>query len=232
MKKVIIYGYDDLGRKISKILKKMEYEIIIVDFDDDNYLKANFDGFFTIKKDLLKDEDLIKVGIKDNNLLAFYCVSKNENNNFFVTLSARNLNKSVKIISEARSEQSSKKMMLAGANNILNPYKIGALKIFRILEKPIVSHLIYKIFFGSSKLNMEEFTIQKGSVLDKKYLDDFDFAKDFNILIIAILDKELTDKIVFNYNFERHKIDVGDTLVVIGHNDNLDKFNEYIKGAI
>lgn len=230
MSKVIIYGYESLGQKIATLLKNMEYEVIVVDFDDDNYIKSNVDGFSTFKKDLLKDEDLIKVGIKDEDLVAFYCVSSSENNNFFVTLSARNLNKNIKIISKSKSEQNSKKMLLAGANHILNPYKIGALKIFRMFEKPILSHLIYKIFFGNSNLNMEEFTIKEGSILDKKYLEDFDFSKEFNIIILGLVDKELGNDIIFNYNFARHKIDVGDTIVVIGHNDNLDKFNQYIKG--
>jgi Trk K+ transport system NAD-binding subunit len=43
MSKVIIYGYSNLGSKIAKSLKNSEFEIIIVDYDEDNYNKAILD---------------------------------------------------------------------------------------------------------------------------------------------------------------------------------------------
>ena len=48
---------------------------------------------------------------------------------------------------------------------IINPYEIGALRMFRLLEKPIISHVLDKILFGDTSLNIEEFTIKKGSFL-------------------------------------------------------------------
>jgi voltage-gated potassium channel len=230
MLKVIIYGYSNLGFKIANSLKNSKYEIIVIDFDEINYNKAILDGFKAFNKELLIDEELIEIGIKDN-IKAFYCVSDCTNNNFFVTLSVRNLNKNTRIISKANSKQDAKKMLLAGASKVINPYEIGALKIFRLLEKPIISHILDKILFGDSSLNIEEFTITNGSYLDGKYLIDFDFSKEFNIILVGITDKEISDNFIFNTHFKNHKIDVGDTLVAIGHKENLDKFNKYIKGG-
>lgn len=230
MSKVIIYGYSNLGEKIAKILKQLNYEIIIVDFHEENYNKALKDGFFSYKKELLEDEELIEIGI-ENNVKAFYCVTDSPNNNFFVTLSARNLNKNIKIISKAGSKQDSKKMYLAGATKVINPYEIGALRIFRLLEKPIISHVLDKILFGKSDLNIEEFTIRNGSCVNNKYLKEFDFSSEFNIIIIGISDKELGEEFIFNSHSKDHKIDVGDTLVAIGYKENLLKFGEYIKGV-
>lgn len=230
MSKVIIYGYEDLGSKIAKILKDVDYEVIIVDFDEENYQKALKDGFLSYKKNLLNDEELIEIGIKED-LEAFYCVSKNINNNFFVTLSARNLNKDIKIISKSSSEQDSKKMFLAGASNIINPYEIGALKIFRILEKPIISHVLNEIIFGNTNLNIEEFTISKDSFLNGRYLHEFNFSKDFDIVLVGILDEELGSNFIFNYHLNEHKIDEGDILVVIGYKNNLKKFADYLEGT-
>jgi voltage-gated potassium channel len=230
MLKVIIYGYGNLGSKIASSLKKSKYEIIIVDYDEDNYNKAILDGFNAFNKELLLDEELIEIGI-ENNVKAFYCVSASSNNNFFVTLSARNLNNNIKIISKASSKQDNKKMLLAGATKIINPYEIGALRMFRLLEKPIISHVLDKILFGDSLLNIEEFSIIEGSYLDGKYLKDFDFSKDFNIIIIGLTDKELGDNFIFSSYFKDHKIDAGDTLVAIGYRENLDKFNKYIRSG-
>ena len=230
MSKVIIYGYSNLGIKIANILKNSKYEIIIVDYDKNNYKKALLDGFTAFNKELLNDEELFEIGI-ENNVKAFYCVSDSLNNNFFVTLSARNLNKNIKIISKSNSKQDSKKMLLAGASKVINPYEIGALRIFRLLEKPIISHVLDKILFGETSLNIEEFTIVENSFLDGKYLKDFDFSKSFNVIIIGLTDKELSDDFIFNSYYKEHKIDAGDTLVASGYKENLDKFNKYIRGG-
>ena len=230
MSKVIIYGYSNLGFKIANSLKNSKYEIIVIDYDEDNYNKAITNGFKAFNKELLIDEELVEIGIEDN-IKAFYCVSDSSNNNFFVTLSVRNLNKNTKIISKANSKQDSKKMLLAGASKVLNPYEIGALKIFRLLEKPIISYILDKILFGDTLLNIEEFTIMEGSSLDGKYLKDFDFSKEFNIIIIGLTDREISEEFIFNSHFKEHKIDIGDTLVAIGYKENLDKFNRYVKGG-
>ena len=229
MSKVIIYGYSNLGMKIANSLKKSKYEIIVVDYDENNYNKAISDGFEAFNKELLFDEELLEIGIQ-NNVKAFYCVSDSSNNNFFVTLSARNLNKNIKIISKASSKQDNKKMLLAGATKVINPYEIGAIRIFRLLEKPIISHVLDKILFGDSLLNIEEFPILEGSFLDGKYLSNFDFSKEFNIILIGLTDKELGDDFILNSYFTEHKIDIGDTLVAIGYKKNLDNFNKYIRG--
>ncbi|MBU0926030.1 NAD-binding protein [bacterium] len=230
MSKVIIYGYSNLGMKIASSLKKSRYEIIIVDYDENNYNKAILNGFEAYHKELLVDEELLEIGI-ENDIKAFYCVSDSSNNNFFVTLSARSLNKNIKIISKASSKQDNKKMLLAGATKVINPYEIGAVRMFRLLEKPIISHVLDKILFGESLLNIEEFSILEGSYLDGKYLKDFDFSKEFNIIVIGLTDKELSDDFILNLYFENHKIDVGDTLVAIGYRENLDKFNKYIRNG-
>ncbi len=229
MSKVIIYGYTDLGFKIANILSSLNYEITIVDFDEENYKKAKKNGFKAYKKDLLRDEELLKIGI-DKDVEAFYCVSSSKNNNFFVTLSARNLNKNMKIISKSESKQDNKKMYLAGANQVINPYEVGASKIFRILEKPVISHILNNIIFGKEDLNIEEFTISHTSFLNGRYLDEFDFSKEFDVVLIGILDTELGNDFMFDYHSNRHKIDEGDTLVVMGKAENLKKFSNYLEG--
>jgi voltage-gated potassium channel len=230
MSKVIIYGYSNLGSKIANLLINSKYEIIIVDYDEDNYEKAISDGFKSFNKELLVDEEFFEIGIYDD-IKAFYCVSDSTNNNFFVTLSARNLNKNIKIISKSNSKQDNKKMLLAGAHKVVNPYEIGALRAFRLLEKPIISYLLDKILFGDTSLNIEEFTILEGSTLDNQYLRDFDFSKEFNIIIIGITNSKLNNSFIFNSYLKDHEINTGDTLVAIGHKENLDKFNKFIKGG-
>ncbi len=225
--KVIIYGYNNLGSKVASILKMKSYRVIIVDIDEENCKKANEDGFEVFNYELMDDEELIEIGINEN-VKAFFCVSKSEQNNLFVTLSVRNLNKKIKIISSAKTKEDNQKMILAGATKVINPYEIGALRIIKLLHKPLVLDVLDDILFGSSDLNIAEFTVSKTSKLNSKYLNEFDFSREFNILIIGVADKELSDKFIFNAKGINHKIDEGDTLVAMGYSKDLEKFRNII----
>lgn len=232
MSKVIIYGYSNLGYKIAKILQSQNNEIIVVDDDENSYKKAIKDGFKSYSYSLLKDEELLDIGIKDLKIKAFFCVSSNDNNNFFVTLSARNLNKDIKIISKASSESDSKKMLLAGSSKVINPYLLGAQKVFLLLQKPLISRVLDKLFFEDSNLNIEEFEIQNNSLLNGKFLSDFSFSKDFNIIVIGIADIELGDKFIFNASGINHKLDINDTIVAVGYKNDLERFRVFVQGRI
>ena len=227
--KVIIYGFGSIGVKIAEVLKTQNYEVVIAEKEKELYLNAVNKGFEAYNFDLMQDEELLKIGIKQN-IKALFCVSTSDKSNLFVTLSARNLNNNVKIISTANTKSESKKMILAGANKIINQHELGALRIFRLLHKPLLLELFDNIVFSDSNLNIAEFTIADDSKAHGVYLRDFEYANEHNILILGITDKELSDKFIFNSEGINHKLDVGDTIVAIGYEKDLSLFRTYIEG--
>jgi len=227
---VIIYGYSNLGKKIASILKNKKYDLIIVEPDIKLFKEAKDAGFEKIYNySLMEDNELLQIGINEK-VKAFFCTTKSILNNLFVTLSVRNLNKQVRIISSASTKGDGKKMLLAGANKIINPYEIGALRIFRMLHKPLILEVLDNIMFSDSKLNIAEFTIDEKSSLNGQFMREIDFNKNSNILVIGIADKELGEDFIFNSSGINHKIDVGDTLVVMGYSDDLKEFKKLIEG--
>ena len=48
------------------------------------------------------------------------------------------------------------------------------------------------------------------------------------VILIAIIDKELGQELIFTDHRINHKLDAGDTLVVMAKNDDLKKFNNLI----
>lgn len=227
--KIIIYGYESLGYKIAKLLEKKDYEIIIVDPIQANYEKALENGFKSYNYDLMDDEQLLDLGIKKD-IDAIFCLSKSENNNLFVVLSSRNLNKKLKIISLSSTKQSSKKMILAGASKVLNPYEVGALRIFRLLHRPLILEVLDNILFNKTDLKVIEYPITKDSILNEKFVEEVDFSRRYNLVLVGIMDKELSEKFIFNSKGINHKIDEGDTLVLIGYQKDLDIFKELTRG--
>ncbi|MEZ4694670.1 MAG: NAD-binding protein [Aliarcobacter sp.] len=229
-KKVIIYGYTTLGAKIAQILFEKGYEIIIVDFEERNLEKARIDNFSLYNSTLLDDDELINLGI-ENKIDSLFCVSNSTKNNLFITLSARNLSKDVKIITISQTKAEAKKLQIAGATKVLNPNELAAFRIYRQMSKPLMLKVLDEILFSKSDLNISEIYINKNSLLNGVFFKDIAIHKEFNILLIGIMDKELGDKFVFNTKGINHKVDEGDVLVVVGKDNNLQKFVNYINGV-
>lgn len=229
--RVIVYGYTSLGSKIAATLKDKNYEVLVVDFDEENLLKAKKDEFEIYNYTLLNDDELISLGI-ENEIDSIFCVSKSDKNNLFVTLSVRNLNNKLKIIAVSRTKAESKKLLVAGATKVLNPNDLGALKIYRNLTKPLMTKVLDDILFTKSDLNISQIYINKNSIFNQKYLKNIKVHKQYNILLLGIMDKELGDKFIFKTKGINHKIDEGDILVIVGKNNDLQRFRQYVEGTV
>ncbi len=230
--KIIIYSFSQLSEQIAKVLTQRGYHIIIIEEDKTLVAKAKSLGYEIKQISLMVDENIIDIGINDDNIKAFFCLGDDKNTNLFITLSVRNINKNIKIISVSSTKEGNKTMQLAGANKIINPYEIGALRIFRLLHKPLILNVMDNILFSKSDIEVAEITIQKNSIFDGIYLKDLKIIDKEDIIILGIQDKEISDKFIFFSTGINHKIDEGDTLVILGKSENLKRFNKEIHNII
>lgn len=226
-KKVVIYGYTALGSKIANILNDKKYAILVVDFEESALIQASKDGFEIFESTLLNDNDLVEIGI-DKDIDSLFCVSNSNKNNLFIILSARNLSKELKIITISKTKAEANKLEIAGATKVLNPNELGAYRIYGYMAKPLMLRVLDDILFSKSDLNISEIHIEHFSLLKDQFLKDMTIHKDFNILLLGIMDKEISDKFIFNTKRINHKIDEGDVLVVVGKNEDLENFSNYI----
>jgi len=230
--KIIIYSFTQIASKIALTLREKKYNVLIIEEDENLILEAKKYGFEVKKLSLMEDENIIQVGLDKDDIKAFFCLGRNKNTNLFITLSVRNLNKNIKIISLSATKEDNKTLLLAGANKTINPYEIGAMKIFRSLHKPIILDILDNILFSSSNIKIAEFTIQKNSIFDGIYLEDLKRVHKKNIIILGIQDKELSDKFIFFSTGINHKIDAGDTIVMLGFDYDLLEFKKLIAEII
>ena len=227
---IIIFGYSKLSAEIAHNIHKKGDELIIVEpskaeFDFarlDNYTDKLFDY------DCYDDDDLINLGIQDKNTSTLFCLHNDFNKNLFVTLSARNLNKDIQIISLASNENNSIKLKLAGATNTINPFETAAINIFRKIHRPISLKILDDILYSTSDLSIEEILIQKNSILDGVYFKDTKIFKEHNLVLLGIQDTELANNFIFSSRGINHKIDEGDTIVILGKNNDIKNFKKII----
>jgi len=68
--------------------------------------------------------------------------------------------------------------------------------------------------------------VPKNSFLDGKFINEIDFKKDYNIILLGLIDIEFADKFIFATKGVNHKIDEGDILLLIGLKEDLKAFKE------
>lgn len=235
-KKVLLCGYGNMGKTLAHELSDREWSFIVLDNDRKQIEAAYKDGILdAIEVDLTDEKSLQEQGV-GRDVHAIFCVTNDEAVNLFVTLIARSLDPHLIIIARSVDAQSKKKLYLAGANKVIDPYDLASHRIASLLKKPttldVIDNIIFKtnVELGDSDVNIAEVLIPDGSLLSGCYLKDIAFRRDYHLLVIGLLDKELGNKFIFNASGYNHKIDAGDMLVVLGRKKDIQKFEEVVCG--
>ena len=225
-RRAFLFGYGRHGRTIAAGLKKDQFKIVILESDENNLKASRDDGYVdTILIDVTKDTELEALMIESDDRVI--CVMDDEHLNVFLTLSMRSLYKESSILSISDSLHTTQKLKKAGANKVISLYEVSANRIHNILKRPNATRLLDGFVTDRTEISFKEITIPKGSILDGKMADDVDFGAD-NVLLIGMIDEELSHGFVFITAGIEHKIDEGDTIVCIGKDEDLERFEKKI----
>jgi len=227
MRSIILFGYGRNGKSVAKYLNRREFLIVV--YDENEKHQAQNDGYLNVEyfdNDIF-DEDLINIGIKE--ATTAICMLEDEARNMFLALSIRNLNKNIKLIAKSNDREYEHRYKLAGVNQIINSYEITANRIHTILKKPITLEFVHNLVFEDSSLVFAQIEILEGSFLDGKYLDELELGKNYELIPIGIIDKEISENL--ELVLENRKLDGGDVLVVIGDKYEIDRINEEMEAS-
>jgi voltage-gated potassium channel len=144
-----------------------------------------------------------------------------DKDNVFVTLSARSLNPTARIVSKVVEDEATPKMLKAGANCVVSPATIGGRRMVSELVRPRVTEFLDQMLRDKDKtLRIEEVTIRPGSVLVNVALRDSPIRRDTRALIVAMR----SEAGPFAYNPEPGIVmREGWTLVALGETENIQK---------
>jgi voltage-gated potassium channel len=227
---VLIYGYSKLAAELASKLQEDNCEFAIIEpiatirqfAQKDEYTDAIYDY------ECYDDDELLSFGIDTDGIKTLFCVHNDFNRNLFVTLSARSLNKDLRIMSLANDHNEEAKLKLAGATVTINPSEMTGLRIFRQLDKPISLGILDGILYGNLGLLVKEIPIGKHCFLEGKFSKNLDILNQFNLILIGIQDKELSHEFIFSSRGINHKLDTGDILVVLGKDERIESFERFL----
>ncbi len=128
----IICGYGRVGRMLAQRLDADDIECVVIDCSPDRLESAEAAGFSVVAGDASNDAVLEKAGIERARTLA--SVLPDDASNVFITLTARDLNSVLEIISRAECPTTERKLLRSGADYVVMPAAIGALRMAEIIR--------------------------------------------------------------------------------------------------
>lgn len=219
---VVICGFSRLGHDLANQLKHRKIPFAIIDISDAKVAKANDLDYLVIKGDATHESVLEEVKIGKARALATALPS--DADNVFITLTARNLRPDIQIIAKSEQESSCRKLRQAGADKIVMPHRAGAQQMERMISRPTTADL-FELFAEASHMEMEldEIEVLNNSKLMGVSIDESGIKEQFNVLVVGIKDASGA----FHFNPQPDElIGKGDTLLVIGEVENINRLKE------
>ena len=225
-RRVILFGYGKFGVNIADTMHAHGAQIVLVEENEERYRRAMEQGFEEcLLIDVTRDEELESLPIREEDQLA--CVMDDDHLNVFLVLSLRALYPRNRILAISDSIHATRKLKMAGADKVIDLYAVSANRIHNILNKPIATRFLEGFMDHTHEYSFREIVIPEGSFLHGKMLQEVDFHQ-YGIIFIGMIDVELGNSFIFVTTGLEHKLDSGDIIVCIGHDEDLDRFAEAI----
>jgi voltage-gated potassium channel len=185
-KHVVLCGYGRNGMQAAKRLIAYDRPFVVIEKDREVIERYEEEVLF-IEGDANDDEILHAAGIDRARFLI--TTLPDDAANLFVVLSARQLKANLFIISRASQVASQKKLLLAGANKVIMPDKIGGDHMASLVVMPDLITFMDKLSVeGVHTTNLEEVAIEDfGEQAERKSLRDLDLRRKTGCTIIGYI---------------------------------------------
>jgi voltage-gated potassium channel len=213
--KLLIFGCNTLSLEVASKLDARGLDLSFVTRDADCAERARARGFEVAEVDYTNDDELTGLGI-GSGVKVIFTLFEEDSSNVFLTISARDLDPEIKVVSISQSEDSMHKLKAAGVSKVIDPYEISGRKVYDLIKRPLIAEAMDKVVYGERSLNMAEIRVPGGSFLDGVRLGELELSSRYNLVLLGVVDRELGDEFIFSTSGVDHKLDQDDVLVVIG----------------
>ena len=216
---LIVCGFGRMGRLVCETFSQQKTPFVAIDSDAQVLAEFSMPYGISLHGDATSDEVLRHAGIE--RARALVTVMASDADNLFATMSARLLNAKLFIVARAEDTPSEQKLLRAGANKVVSPYRIGGNRVAQAVLRPaVMDFLELAVQTEHLELQIEETRISAKSPLAGSTLQDSRLRKELGIVIVAI--KKTTGRMVFNPAPET-SLEAGDILIAMGDRSQLDR---------
>ena len=220
----IVCGFGRVGRGAALELQRAGVPFLVVDRNDERVEWAMKLGMLAVLADATDDQTLSDAGVlRAKGLIA---TLQSDADNLFVILSAKAIKPTLLVSARIASEQSEKKMRLAGADYVFAPYDMTGNRMAQVMLKPHVSQFIDFTTKGIGlDVGIEQVRVPATSGQISKTLQQMQIRRELGVIILAI--RKSDGRMLFNPPAEA-EIEAGDFLIAMGETANLQKLEQML----
>jgi len=182
----IICGGGETGHHVLDELFKNKEAVVLIEQDEENIerCRSTIEDLLYIKGDATDDQNLLVAGIER---AAGIIVSlPSDKDNLFVTMTARMLNRKIRIISRLAQQHLSPRLIKAGADRIVSPNFIGGLRMASEMIRPTVVDFLDSMLRSSQgQLRMHQIVVTSNSTVSGKSIMESGLKDKFGLLVLG-----------------------------------------------
>lgn len=223
---VVVFGYAEFAKEIVFQVNEAYRSVKVYSLIEEVVAQAHKDGFEAELFDLDDNwDDFCHYNMEET---LFICALENDAENVYLTIGLRDGLKDARLIALASTHEHASKLHLAGANKVISKLQATSDLIIEVLEKPVVTHIIADILHEETALKTVQLAVNEGSVLVGQSLQDVALQIEESLIVLAVVDATMQTSFVFTSRGIKHRLEVGDILVVIGYYEQIENFKRTI----
>ena len=209
----IVCGGGETGSGVIVELCKNNEVAVLIEEDTERIERCKeICDLLYIKGDATDDENLIAAGI--DRAAGIVISLPSDKDTLYVTMTARMLNQKIRIISRMTNQHLEPKLFKAGANAVVCPNAIGALRMASEMIRPMAVDFLDRMLRSShGNLRIHELTVSENSKFSEKEIRHCGLKERYGLLVLGA--KTKAKDIEFN-PAPTQKLTAGTTLIVMG----------------
>ncbi len=237
----LVCGFGRVGQVVAHRLARDKCAFVVVDPLEANIRLARQRGYLAVVGDGEDNELLSSLGM-DVRIKRLLCLTGDDVVNVYITLTARQFNPEVEIISRANHRDNVTKLYRAGASHCVAPNEVVGLIAAEYAGQPVAFEAVYGLLTGESSKGMEAIRIKRESVLDGRRMGEVDFKQrrliPFGVIregqhavIEAMTHFKLQDRCFYFNPNDDFVLQAEDLLVLFGHEYSVVHFRDCLEGG-
>jgi voltage-gated potassium channel len=187
----IICGFGRVGQRVAEEFRHEGAQFAVVDYSPEAKAAAEEENVLFVEGKGTDDDDLRSAGI--DRARGLVAASDDDADNLYITLSARAAKPDLLIVARASNEDASRKLRLAGADRIVQPYQAAGRVMANLLLKPQVTAFVDVVTSaGGADLRFEEIEVTEACGQGGKSIRDLEIRKATGALIVALRKRDGT----------------------------------------
>ena len=216
----IVCGGGETSRPLIGELLKNHESVVLIEADQEKTEKYQTSKrLLFIEGDPTDDASLVAAGLE--HAAGILIVLPSDKDTLYVTMTARMMNKDIRIISQITNQETEPKLLKAGASSVISPNMIGGMRMASEMIRPTAVNFLDKMLRNEKdNLRIHEIVITGKSNIIGKKISESGLKDKFDLLILGAKNK--IGDIQFNPSSVTEITD-GMTLIVMGKIDDIVK---------